>query len=239
MAQTLIQKAQLDATLYSQGGTDVAVADGGTGRSVSTAFAPLFGGTTTTAAHQSATAGLVGQILSSGGAAAIGSYADRGIVIASSAVGTGATFDILNIPSTYCTLFLYFDSVSCDTATREFQIRWSANNGTSFSSVTTDYRGHTFSSPVAGGAGSTISGKSRATLTETATQAAAAVRVGSLQITGNGKINNPQYASYANDGTTQWFNFGQMVSSGAINALRLQWDASGNFDSGSFVLVGF
>jgi hypothetical protein len=67
--------------LYRAGGNDMPVADGGTGRSSSTAFAPLFGGTTTTAAHQSGTPGTAGQVLKSGGASAVGAYADDLVAI--------------------------------------------------------------------------------------------------------------------------------------------------------------
>lgn len=56
--------------------TGLPVAGGGSGRSSTTAYAPIFGGTTSTAAEQSGTAGTAGQVLKSGGASAIGAYAD-------------------------------------------------------------------------------------------------------------------------------------------------------------------
>lgn len=59
---------------YSPGNTDVVVADGGTGRSVTVAYAPIVGGTTTTAAMQSVLVGSAGQVLQSGGASAIPVY---------------------------------------------------------------------------------------------------------------------------------------------------------------------
>jgi hypothetical protein len=49
---------------------------GGTGRVSATAYGPIFGGTTSTGAEQSAAAGTAGQVLKSGGAAAVGAYAD-------------------------------------------------------------------------------------------------------------------------------------------------------------------
>lgn len=55
--------------VYRAGGTDVPVADGGTGRSSHTAYAVLCGGTTTTTPQQSiASVGTAGQILTSNGA---------------------------------------------------------------------------------------------------------------------------------------------------------------------------
>jgi hypothetical protein len=56
--------------------TGLPVAGGGTGVATLTAYAPLFGGTTSTGAIQSGTAGTAGQVLVSGGASAKGSYID-------------------------------------------------------------------------------------------------------------------------------------------------------------------
>jgi hypothetical protein len=56
-------------------GTDVAAADGGTGRSSHTAYAVICGGTTSTAAQQSiASVGTSGQVLTSNGAAALPTF---------------------------------------------------------------------------------------------------------------------------------------------------------------------
>jgi hypothetical protein len=55
-------------------GTDIAVADGGTGRNTATAYALLAGGTTSTGAHQSLATGSTGQILQSAGSAALPTF---------------------------------------------------------------------------------------------------------------------------------------------------------------------
>ena len=61
--------------VYRAGGTDVPVADGGTGRSSHTAYAVLCGGTTTTDAQQSiAAVGTTGQVLTSAGAGALPTF---------------------------------------------------------------------------------------------------------------------------------------------------------------------
>ena len=63
--------------LYRAGGTDVPVADGGSGRSSHTAYAVICGGTSSTAAQQSiASVGTSGQVLTSAGAAALPTFAD-------------------------------------------------------------------------------------------------------------------------------------------------------------------
>jgi hypothetical protein len=55
-------------------GTDIAVADGGTGVGSLTAYAPIFGGTTSTGAVQSGTVGSLGQVLTSNGAGALPTF---------------------------------------------------------------------------------------------------------------------------------------------------------------------
>jgi hypothetical protein len=60
--------------VYRAGGTDVPVADGGTGVSSLTAYAPIFGGTTSTGAVQSGTVGTSGQVLTSNGAGALPTF---------------------------------------------------------------------------------------------------------------------------------------------------------------------
>ena len=70
-------KTYFDTLYYIVGGTDVAVTDGGTGRSSHTAYAVLCGGTTTTAAQQSvASVGTAGQVLTSNGAGSLPSMQD-------------------------------------------------------------------------------------------------------------------------------------------------------------------
>ena len=60
------------AAAYNPGGTDVAVADGGTGRSTSTtAYGLIAAGTTATGAHQTLAAGATTEVLVGGGAAAL------------------------------------------------------------------------------------------------------------------------------------------------------------------------
>lgn len=77
--------ANSDSDFYTTGGTDVSVADGGTGRSTSTtAYGLIAAGTTATGAHQTLATGTSGQILKSNGASALptfqtGAKADVGL----------------------------------------------------------------------------------------------------------------------------------------------------------------
>lgn len=76
MASNFVLTLQgITGTVYSSGGTDVVVADGGTGLSATTAYAVLCGGTTTTGALQSiASVGTSGQVLTSNGAGALPTF---------------------------------------------------------------------------------------------------------------------------------------------------------------------
>ena len=87
------------SAFYASGGTDVPVADGGTGRSSHTAYAVLCGGTTTTAAQQSiADVGTSGQVLTSNGAGALPTFQSSSAAIVnaveSGTLSSQATLDI-------------------------------------------------------------------------------------------------------------------------------------------------
>lgn len=77
---------------YAPGGTDVPVADGGTGRSSHTAYAVICGGTSSTNAQQSvASLGTAGQVLTSQGAGALPTWTSAG---SGTVMGTGTPFYI-------------------------------------------------------------------------------------------------------------------------------------------------
>ncbi len=97
-------KTYFDTLYYIVGGADVAVADGGTGRSSHTAYAVLCGGTTTTAAQQSiASVGSSGQVLTSNGAGALPTFqsisVDYGAGNAALGQGDVGTYAIAQIGS--------------------------------------------------------------------------------------------------------------------------------------------
>lgn len=83
--------------IYRAGGTDVTVADGGTGRSSHTAYAVLCGGTTSTDPQQSvASVGTSRHVLTSAGASALPSFASPSLVpTAQSGNYNAAAFDLI------------------------------------------------------------------------------------------------------------------------------------------------
>lgn len=74
-ASGVLSAAVAGTDYYNPGGTDVAVADGGTGRSTNTAYAVVCGGTTNGGAEQSiVSVGTAGQVLTSNGAGALPTF---------------------------------------------------------------------------------------------------------------------------------------------------------------------
>lgn len=147
---------------------------------------------------------------------------------------TGATVNITNIAATYSQLFLYIDGASHDSGVaREIQVRFSTNNGSSYSSTATDYRGI----KIVGAA--TPAQKARATLVEFGTAAAAAHMTGHVLITAYRSAVNARFQSFLNDGTTMAIAEGQLANAGvAINALQFLLDGAGNYDGGTYALYG-
>lgn len=87
---------------YFSGGTDVAVADGGTGRSTSTtAYGLIAAGTTATGAHQTIAPGTSGQFLKSAGTSALGAFA---AITAADLTGTTAQFNTALSDNDFATL---------------------------------------------------------------------------------------------------------------------------------------
>lgn len=85
---TAISSAVAGTDYYNPGWTDVAVADGWTGVSTLTAYAPIFWGTTWTWAVQSWTVGAAWQVLTSNGAGALPTMQNIGIKKRQTAVQT-------------------------------------------------------------------------------------------------------------------------------------------------------
>lgn len=80
----------VSGSIYVSSGTDVSVADGGTGRSTSTtAYGIIAAGTTATGAHQTISPGTSGQFLKSAGASALGSFASIVAADVSDSTATG------------------------------------------------------------------------------------------------------------------------------------------------------
>jgi hypothetical protein len=176
-------------------------------------------------------AGTAGQSLVTGGAAANPSWGGGITTIASGSVGTSTVFDITSIPQHYAGLYLILSGLSSDTAARAVRLFASDNNGSSFN--TTSYAGIMLvggSTPAAYTAGFIDPGN----LTNAADGLTAGVLLFGYQ------VNNRQIAAgfTSASGGGNRISLSRCTSTGAMNALRLAWDASGNFDAGTYTLIG-
>lgn len=117
---------------YAPGGTDVAVADGGTGVSSFTAYAVICGGTTSTGALQSiASVGTSGQVLTSNGAGALptmqsaGASSGNWVYITDASASGSTTLDFAQcFTSTYETYVLIFENAVPGTTNTQLTARF-------------------------------------------------------------------------------------------------------------------
>jgi len=131
--------------IYRAGGTDVIVADGGTGLSSTTAYAVLCGGTTSTGALQSiASVGTSGQVLTSNGAGALPTFQTNSsgalVKISSTVASSSATVSFTGLSSSYRDFLVVLSNVVPATDNVDFYMRTSTNNGSSYDSGAANYR---------------------------------------------------------------------------------------------------
>ncbi len=141
---TLGADSSISGTAYVSNGTDVIVADGGTGRSSHTAYAVICGGTTTTAAQQSvAGVGTSGQVLTSNGASNLPTFQDSagGVrLLSSGTVSAVAVLDlVLTSYSIYRALKFVFTSFVPVTDDTSLFMRFSTDGGTNYDAGLSDY----------------------------------------------------------------------------------------------------
>ena len=144
------------------------------------------------------------------------------------------TFD--NIPQTYRGLILTWDNISCATTTRSLKVQWDSNS--------------TFTSPLSVSAtkitGTTPSQISGTDLFTATTQSAGEVASGSIIFNSYQSGCPTHYSGYSSHGTgTGYQSFNGMLSASisglntsALQSLKLLWNSTGNFDSGTITLYG-
>lgn len=136
----VISAATAGTDYYNPGGTDVAVADGGTGRSSHTAYAVVCGGTTTTAAQQSiASVGTAGHVLTSNGAGALPTFQAAGSSVpqaVTTATASGSSVVLTVDFTTYEEYEVTFDSISVGAADDSLLFDASSNGGGAYGTTT-------------------------------------------------------------------------------------------------------
>ena len=131
-----IANSTIDLTAKVTG--SLPVANGGTGDSSLTVYAPLFGGTTTTGAIQSGTVGTAGQVLTSNGAGALPTFQAAGgggselVLLATATASSSASLNFTSvITSAYTGYYLVVENLLTST-TCNVDLKLSTNNGSTF-----------------------------------------------------------------------------------------------------------
>jgi hypothetical protein len=128
----------LHSGVYRANGTDVPVADGGTGVSSFTAYAPIFGGTTGTGPLQSGGVGTLGQVLTSNGAGSLPTFQtlSGGATLLSTLTTTsGSTQSATSLAASQM-FIIVFRNVSVSSGSSVYlNVAVSSNNGSSYSTT--------------------------------------------------------------------------------------------------------
>ena len=175
--------------------------------------------------------GTANQILRTNSGATAPNWTNGYLAVASGSLPAAATQDV-TIPAGYSDILISWDAVSSGTATREFQIRVSTDGGSTYDSTAANYGGTVMNAltPVLGP-------KARATIIESATVTAAQTFAGSAVISGYASGAYKTFTSHTQAATGQYSNIGTYRSTSAITNIRFQWDGSGNFDAGTYVVA--
>lgn len=208
----------LHSGVYRASGTDVPVADGGTGVSSLTAYAPIFGGTTSTGALQSGTVGTLGQVLTSNGAGSLPTFqaptggADIDL-LATLTTTSGTTQSVTGLPASEMFLIgIIGVSAGGSPSGSVLQVAVSSNGGSSYGSVRA----------IAAGL-----------------SAAASTVNGAVQIVGTGSTQNKMVSPLTIMGTTIYVTTSVETSvTGVIDALRFSWSGGESFDAGTIYIYG-
>jgi hypothetical protein len=156
-----------------------------------------------------------------------------GIVTIASGNLSGATVAIINIPQTFGELILNIVGASSDTATRQLLVRVSTDNGANWNTTAGSYPGHKIT-------GTTWTAKTLASLIESVTLTAAQVFNAAIYLRGYQAGPPTDIKARVTANAVEYQVFATYAGSkvAGINAIQLLWDASGNFDAGSYALYG-
>lgn len=151
--------------------------------------------------------------------------------IASGSFPSAAVLDITSIPSTYRMLQLFISNASSDTGTRRPQVQLSVDNGSSFISST--YTGVAYD-------GTTVTGLSGVFAAPAGTIAAAADYDMLITMTGfqAGLYPSCYFTARDSAGLDSFGNGSYIGATTLVNAIRIGWNGSGNFDGGTYALRG-
>lgn len=158
------------------------------------------------------------------------------VTIASGSLPAAAVLDITSIPATYAALILRVTGASSATATRHPRVQVDSDNGASFDTTAGNYVGFIVDE------GALIINNGEASLCGPGAgdQAAATTFDIDIVITGyqGGARLQAQFSVRSSNGAIDSGLLTYIGGTTAINALRILWNGSGNFDAGTYALYG-
>lgn len=220
----------------------ILVKQGGTGDASVTAYAPICGGTTTTAALQSATTGLStsGFVLTSTGSSSLPSFQSSGgwNLLSYQAASNSTTLSFNSvITGTYTNYVLLFANVIPVTAAATLNLTISTDNGVNY--ITSSYQSGISSVPY--DSATVSNSNSTATVLLSAAQATTVGSSGLVYLTvvsGSAFICTGDTTYYANTSNKiSTANINGYNSGTTTNAFKVNM-SSGNISSGTFSLFG-
>lgn len=222
------------------------VAGGGTGLTSATAYTLLAGGTTTTGAFQSLTAGSSGQILQSNGSSAlptwINSSASGGVTFLNSQTASNSasiSFTSTYITASYNTYLILFNKIVPVNNIVNFQLQVSINNGSTY--VNSSYESGLFVIAFDNASAANINATSLVYITSSTSNNAAGGFSGAIymSLASNDAIFTGTTTSF-NGSSGKWqLNLqGSGVSAGGVVNNIILFTSSGNISSGTMSLYG-
>lgn len=173
----------------------------------------------------------------------LGSTSGLTTIVASTAFAAANNVDITDIPQGHSALLLEINSASGDTSTRAFIVQVSVDNGVTFDTTMGNY--------VGGRAEDNAGTAVVAAVNAPAVGTAGIVQTGPMGTSGtvtlaaiisgypNGSVTHCSFSGRY-EGSSNHI-LGQITYVGTtagVNGLRLTWNGSGNFDAGSYRLIG-
>lgn len=154
-------------------------------------------------------------------------------IVPSTALPAANFVDILSIPASYRSLFLYIFSASSNTATRSVNVRWSSDNGSTF--YTDGSWGTQINNATPSAANDT------GNLVDHTAMAAADSMIANVTLENYSTPLLPLRAStegYYNSGIAFVRRVTEVRRFNVLNALRIILNSTGNFDGGTYQLWG-
>jgi hypothetical protein len=148
-------------------------------------------------------------------------------LIASGSFPAANSLTITNIPLDFDYLTLRYNGVSSNTATRYMNLQISINNGSTY--LTSGYRWVEMNLADSGNDALWAS-------VEAVSAATSIDGVVTIRAYNGGAVNATGFSFTS--GTNNWIATGFSTTTRTVNALRLIWNGSGNFDGGTYALYG-